>query len=174
MKSQGEAAKVSLRLFAAWRLCVIIVFQPVDDSRDAVLDQRHVEVDQQAKPLVSKPEIRQKLLFVDWSKQFDRFDFHDDLVFHHQIGPEPGIDADTVIDHRNRLLAHRTETPPTQLIRQDRLINRFQLARTKCRMNAESGIDDLLRNGVPGHRSLSFSLAKSPRRKERNCCLRTG
>jgi hypothetical protein len=39
-------------------------------------------------------------------------------------------------------------------------------------MNPESGVDDLLRNGVLGHRSLSFSLAKSPSRKERNRCLR--
>jgi hypothetical protein len=38
---------------------------PVDDSRDAVFNQRHVEVNQQAKPLVGKPEISQKLLLVD-------------------------------------------------------------------------------------------------------------
>ena len=31
---------------------VIIVFKPVDDSRDAVFDQRHVEVNQQPKALV--------------------------------------------------------------------------------------------------------------------------
>jgi hypothetical protein len=42
---------------AAWRLGAIIFFEPVDDARDAVLDQRHVEVDQQAKSLVRKPVI---------------------------------------------------------------------------------------------------------------------
>jgi hypothetical protein len=69
---------------------VIIVFQPVDDSRDAVFDQRHVEVDWQAKPLV------------------------------------------------------------------------FQQAWTKRRMNAENRVNDLLGDGIPGYRSLSF-LAKAQR-----------
>src|SRR5438094_6886783 len=41
LKSQGEADEVSLRLFAAWRLGVRIVFEPVDNARDAVFDQRH-------------------------------------------------------------------------------------------------------------------------------------
>ena len=53
---------------------VIIVFQSVDDSRDAVFDQRHLEVDQQAKPLVGEPEIGEKLLLVDREKQLDGFD----------------------------------------------------------------------------------------------------
>jgi hypothetical protein len=33
-------------------------------------------------------------------------------------------------------------------------------------MNAEGGIDDLLRNGVLRHTGLPYFLAKSPRRKE--------
>jgi hypothetical protein len=41
-------------------------------------------------------------------------------------------------------------------------------------MNAESGVNDLFGDGVLGHRSLSFSLAKSPRRKERNRWLSAG
>ena len=174
LESQGEGVEVSLRLFATWRLCVIIVFQSVDDSRDAVFDQRHLEVDQQAKPLVGEPEIGEKLLLVDREEHLDGFDFYDDFIFDHQIGPESRIHADAVIDHRNRLLAHCAETPPAQLLRQNRLINRFQQARSQSCMNAESGIDDFLGNGVLGHRSLPFSLAKSPRRKERIGCPRLG
>ena len=75
MKSQGEGVEVSLRLFATWRLCVMIVFQPVDDSRDAVFDQRHVKVDQQAKPLVGESEVGQKLLLVDREEYLNGFDF---------------------------------------------------------------------------------------------------
>src|SRR5437868_11039557 len=59
LKSQGEGGELCLVFFATWRLCVIIFFQPVDDSRDAVLDQSHVEVDRQAKPLVGEPEVGQ-------------------------------------------------------------------------------------------------------------------
>ena len=63
--------EISLRLFATWRLGVIIVFETVDYARDAVFDQRHVEVDQQAKPLIGETQIRQKLLLVDWADQLD-------------------------------------------------------------------------------------------------------
>src|SRR5437588_11145692 len=64
------------------------------------------EVDRQAKPLAGETEIRQKLLLVDRSDQLDGFDFDDNLIFDDQIGLESGIDADILIDHRNRLLAH--------------------------------------------------------------------
>ena len=57
LKSQGEGDEVSLRVFAAWRLGVSIVFESVDHARDAVFDQRHVEVDEQAKTLVGESEI---------------------------------------------------------------------------------------------------------------------
>jgi len=162
LKSWGEGDEVWLRLFATWRLCVIIVFQPVDDSRDTVFDQRHVEVDQQAKTLVGETEIGQKLLLVNRGKHLDGFDFDDDLVFDDQIGPESSIDTDVLLDYRNRLLAHRAETPAAQFIRQDGIVNRFQQARAKRRMNAESGIDDLLGNGVLSQASpLQFSFSPS-------------
>jgi len=127
---------------------VIIFIQPVDDSRDAVFNRRHLEIDRQAKPLIGEPEIGQKLFLVDREEHLDGSDFHNDLLFDHQLGPKSGIDADILIDHWNRLPAHRAETPPAQLIPQDRLTSRFQQARAKRRMNAESRVDDLLGNGV--------------------------
>src|SRR5712691_2313191 len=45
--------------FAPWR--DILLFQSVDDSCDAVLDSRHVEVDQQPKADVRQSEVSQKL-----------------------------------------------------------------------------------------------------------------
>jgi len=42
---RAEIDEVTLNLFATWRLGVIIVFKPIDDSRDAVFDRRHVKVD---------------------------------------------------------------------------------------------------------------------------------
>jgi hypothetical protein len=65
---------------------------------------------------------------VDRSDQLDGLDFHDDLFFDDQIGLESGVDSDVLIGYRNRLLAHRRETPAAQFIRQDSLINRFQQA----------------------------------------------
>jgi hypothetical protein len=36
---------------------VRIFFESVDESRDAVFDERHLEVDEQAAALVSEPEV---------------------------------------------------------------------------------------------------------------------
>jgi hypothetical protein len=60
---------------------------------------------------------------VDREEYLNGFDFHNDLVFHDEIAPESGIDADALIDHRNRLLAHRAKTPSAQLKGQNRLSN---------------------------------------------------
>jgi hypothetical protein len=78
--------------------------QPVDNAGDAVPDRSHVEIDEQAEAFVGQPEIGQKLLLVDWGYQLNGFDCNDDLVFDHQIGPESGVDAEILIDHRDRLL----------------------------------------------------------------------
>jgi hypothetical protein len=86
---------------AAWRLGVSIVFESIDDARDAVFDERHMEIDPQSQTLVGEPEIGQKLLLVDRGERLDGFDFDDDRVFDHQIGAESGVDADILIDYRN-------------------------------------------------------------------------
>jgi hypothetical protein len=86
---------------------VIIVLEPVDDTRDAISDERHLEVDEQAQALVGKPEIGQMLLLVDWSDQLDGFDFDYNLIFDNQIGSESGVDTYILVYHRNWLLAHR-------------------------------------------------------------------
>ncbi len=49
--SPGPTLRFSLR---SLRLCEKLFFQPIDDACDAILDQHHVEVDQQAKSLVGQ------------------------------------------------------------------------------------------------------------------------
>jgi hypothetical protein len=83
---------------------VRIFIQPVDDARDTVLDESHLEVDEKAEALVGEPEVGQKLLLVNRSEKLDGFHFHDHLVLDDQVGPESGVDADALIDHRDRLL----------------------------------------------------------------------
>ena len=43
------------------------------------------------------------MLLVDRGQRLDGFDFDDDLVFDDQVGPESGVDADVLLDHRNWL-----------------------------------------------------------------------
>ena len=59
-------------------------------------------------------------------KNLDGLDLHDHFVFDDQIGPEPGVDADVLLDYRDRLLARGTESSPAEFIRQDSIVDRFQ------------------------------------------------
>jgi hypothetical protein len=52
---------------------VSLFFERIDDARDAVFDARHLEVDEQAQPLVRQAEIGQKLLFVNWGENLAPF-----------------------------------------------------------------------------------------------------
>jgi hypothetical protein len=90
---------------------------------------------------------------VDRCESLDRFHFDDHLVLDNQVGPESGVDADALIDDRDWLLAHRAETPTTQFVRQDRIVNGLKQARSERGVNAESGVHNLLSDGVPGHSS---------------------
>jgi hypothetical protein len=57
-----------------------------------------------------------------------------------EIGAESVADTNIFIDYRDGLLAHRAETMAAEFLRQDGLINRFQQARAKHHMHAESGL----------------------------------
>jgi hypothetical protein len=145
---------------------VRIVFESIHNARNAVLDEDHVKVDEQAKAFVRQAEIRQKLFPVDRSERLDGFDFDDYLVFHDEIGPEASIYTDTLIDHRNRLLSHGAETSTAEFIRQDGIINGFQQARAEGRVNAEGGVHNLPGDGVLCHKQALFVSrqgAKPPR-----------
>jgi len=52
----GRTARCRLLSYST----VIIVFEAVDNARDALFEERYVEVDQQPKTLVGEPEIGQK------------------------------------------------------------------------------------------------------------------
>jgi hypothetical protein len=95
---------------------VRIFFEPIDDAGNAIFDECHLEVDEQAQSLVGEPEIGQKLLPVNRSEDLDRFYFDNHLVFDDQIGPESGVDADILVDYWDRLLPNRPESPAIQFV----------------------------------------------------------
>src|SRR5271165_2523155 len=90
-----EAPWPSLVFLASLRLCVRLFFQPIHDMRNAVLDQRRVEVDRQAKSLVGQPQVGEKLLFVNRCNGLDRLDLDDHTVLDNQVGPESDIDPNS-------------------------------------------------------------------------------
>jgi len=54
----------SLSVLATLRLGVRIIFEAVDNTRDAVFDERHLKVDEQSQSLVGEAKIRQQLFLV--------------------------------------------------------------------------------------------------------------
>lgn len=111
---------------ASLRLGVRLFFHAVDDAGNAVLDQCRVEVDEQAKPLVSQSQIGQKLLSVNRREDFDRFDLDDYPILDNQVRPEPSVDTDCPVDHWDCLLADRPEATLSKFIGEHRMVNRFQ------------------------------------------------
>jgi hypothetical protein len=161
-----------LSVLATLRLGVRIVFEAVDNTRDAIFDERHLKVDEQAQTLVGEAKIRQQLFLVNWSEKFDGLHFHDHFVLDNHVGPKSSIDADVFINYRNRLLAHCPEAPAPQLKCQDRIINGFEKTGTERGVNTIGGVDDFLGDGVLSHNIRLQFLAKDDAMLSRDCALR--
>jgi len=65
------------------------------------------------------------LLRVNGRKGFDRFEFHNHLIFHDQIRSESLIEVNPTIGYRNRLLALDVQPNLAQLMGKNDLIDRF-------------------------------------------------
>ena len=91
---------------------VRIFFETIHNADDAVFDERHLEVDEQAQTLVGEPKVCQKLFLVNRGENLYRLHFDNHFVFNDQVGPKAGIDANTLIDDRNPLLARQVKPPP--------------------------------------------------------------
>ena len=74
MKSQGEIDGRSYASLRPGGLARNSFSQPIDNAGDAVLDQSHIEIDEQAKTFVGQSKIGQKLFFVDRGNQVDGFE----------------------------------------------------------------------------------------------------
>ncbi|HXB74928.1 MAG TPA: hypothetical protein VNY05_42245 [Candidatus Acidoferrales bacterium] len=149
-----------------------IGFESIDDARDAVFDERHMEVDPQSQTLVGEPEIGQKLLLVDRGERLDGFDFDNDVVFDHQIGAESGVDADIPIDYRNCSAPCENPVGPVHTPRP--YGKRIPASPGRGLYEFESGVDDLRGNGIPGQSSLLIVSRQDAKTQRTHDCLRPG
>ena len=46
-------------ILVPWRLCVRSILHAVGDARNAILEERDIEIDKQAQSLVRQPQMRQ-------------------------------------------------------------------------------------------------------------------
>jgi hypothetical protein len=90
---------------------------------------------------------------VNRRENLDRFDLDDHPILDDQVGSEPDVDPNRPIDHRDWLLAHRSESTLNKFIGEDCMVNRFQQAWSQGGVDAKGGVQDLFGNGVPSHGS---------------------
>src|SRR5712692_4209439 len=87
------------------RLGAKSLFQSVYDPRNAVLDQGHIEVDQQAESLVRQPQIGKKLLLANCNDLRQGFDFDNHFVLYYQIGAKAHFKTGPLLGYGYRLLS---------------------------------------------------------------------
>ena len=73
-----------------------------------------------------KFEIGQDLLFVYGCQTLDRFDFNNNSIFHHQIGPKTFIEETFADPNGNGHLACDFQSFIGKCVGQDNFVNRFE------------------------------------------------
>ena len=99
---------------------------------------------------VRELQVGQHLGKVDGSELLDGLDLDDDLSVDQKIDPVPGIDQDLIVPNRQVLLAFNVEASFSQLVRQTRLVSRFEQPRAQSRMDLERGAENPLRERIQG------------------------
>ena len=77
----------------------------VDCADDSVTHQRRTKIHKQAELFVGKSQVGLKLLAVDLSNIFHRFEFKNDKVIDDDIGLEAFVELKAIVADRNRNLA---------------------------------------------------------------------
>ena len=93
---------------------------------NAVLEARHVEVDQEPYRLSTQSRVGEDLGLVD-RKQFSHgLQFDHNGVFYQQVDAVTDIEPDGPVDNRQLRLAKDVEVPSTKLKLKTSLVRRFQ------------------------------------------------
>jgi hypothetical protein len=84
--------------------------KPIDEPRDAVPQQRHIEIQQVTQLETAEPEIAQQLAAMHRQDLFDRFQLHNDAVLHKKVDTVSVVDRKLLVTDRNRDLPARAQT----------------------------------------------------------------
>ena len=91
-------------------------------------------------------QVGQNLRQMERMQFFNRLQFNDDAVFDKKVYAVPGIDLNTVVDHRKSRLVLERDSIFCQLIAETRVVRAFKAACAKRGVNLESGAENLLRD----------------------------
>ncbi len=115
--------------------------QLVYHTLDAILDERDIPVDQKSQSPPRELQMRDQLGVVDRLQGLHRLVLDDDFLRHEHVDAIPRVNVDIIVFQRLGNLAFHVDPPLAQLVRQTRLVSRFQKSRPQCPMHLHHGID---------------------------------
>ena len=107
-------------------LCARLFFQPIDDTGYAVLDERSIEVDQQAKPFVGEAKVGEELLPVHGQVLFDGLQFDDDCILDDKVGAEALLEFNAIVTDWHRHLAADPQATAFETVTEEDFIDGFE------------------------------------------------
>ena len=129
-----------------------------NETFDAILELRDVEVDQQTGSDSSQFHVCQQLRFVDALDLLDALQLKDKPVLHEDVNAVATIQAEALVFDRLRMLKAERDSIQFQLVRQALLIRGFQQPRTKLTVNLDRTANHPVRQLVKFHPSCPFVL----------------
>jgi hypothetical protein len=132
------------------------------DPFDALTNGRHIEVDQQSETMTSQFQIGQGLSLMDRQERVNSLEVNDDAVLDKHIEPEPRIQSNAVIHHRQSKLRYYLQSSFLQLMDETSFIHTLQKSGTERAMYHKGGINDRLRDSIREFRDRLLSQYVSP------------
>ena len=91
------------------------------------------------------------VFFVSRRENLDRLGLDDHPILDNQVCPEPDVDPNRPIDHRDCLWADRSDSTLSKFIGEHGMVNRFQYSWSEGGVDAKGGVHDLLGDGILSH-----------------------
>jgi hypothetical protein len=124
------------------------VFASQRHAFDAILDAGNVEIDQQAEAQATQLQIGKQLGLEQRIMSLHGLDFHDQMIFDHQINAESGVYAFVPIDQWDGHLPLNRDTSGLKFQNKASLINRLQQSGAERTVHRKRSIDNLARDAV--------------------------
>ena len=121
----------------------------MDEAPQAVLQERHIEVEQQAGAEAAQAQIAKDLGLVDRRQGLDRLDLHQQRVAHDDIRTKAGSQVGPLIGNRDRHLPLMLYAVGGELLTKTGLIDALEQSGAEVTVNFDCKPDDRLREGVP-------------------------
>ena len=128
-----------------------LFFQPKHESLYALLQNGHIEVEQQCQLPSTQLEIGECLRSMHRENRFDRFYLDDHCVAYQHIETKAALKLHALVNHGHRLLHPIGKAAPSKLLRQCALVGRFRFRRSEFAVDLDGRADDFMSKLVRSH-----------------------